>query len=93
MKLNNTPRIGVADAMLSRELREHASQVNQLSEGRIAATYNASSAVPTVGQWAQGDFVRNIAPTELGSASSKYVVTGWLYTDTGFVECRALTGN
>lgn len=93
MKLNTTPRLSGSDPALSRELREHASQVNQLSAGRIAGTYNATTAAPTSGQWTQGDFVRNSAPTELGTASSKYVITGWIYTDTGFVDCRSLTGN
>ncbi len=32
MKLNTTPRVGVNDPSLQRELREHADQVNRLSE-------------------------------------------------------------
>lgn len=93
MKLNNTPRLGVSDAALTRELREHANQVNQVSEGRISGAYNAVPVAPTAGQYAQGDFVRNSAPTELGSPGSAYVVTGWIYTGAGFLECRSLTGN
>ncbi|MEI4770878.1 glycosyl hydrolase family 28-related protein [Psychrobacillus sp. FJAT-51614] len=49
---------------------------------------------PTAGTFVQGDFVRNDAPTELGTEGSKYMVTGWTYTvaDT-WVENRSLTGN
>lgn len=96
MKLNNSPRVGIQDPNLQRELREHALQVNALSEGRLSGTYNAQSAVPTTGAYAVGDFVRNSAPSELGSAASKYVVAGWLCLDDSpltFVQCRFLTGN
>lgn len=92
MKLNNPPRLN-ADQTVMREMREHAVQVNALSEGRIAGHYNAIPSVPTSGDYVQGDFVRNSAPTELGTSGSKYVIHGWLHTDTGFVECRFLTGN
>lgn len=49
---------------------------------------------PTAGTFAHGDFVRNDAPTEIGTDGSKYVVTGWTYTaaDT-WVENRSTTGN
>jgi hypothetical protein len=93
VKLNASPRVSLNDPLLQRELRDHAAQVNQISEGRIAAVYNAVPSVPTTGQWAQGDFVRNSAPTELGTASSKYVVFGWIHTGAGFVQMRYLTGN
>lgn len=96
MKLNITPRLQ-ADATLIRELKDHAQQVNALSEGRMVASYNALPAVPTTGQFNQGDFIRNSAPTELGSAASMYVIFGWLCTVGGtpgtFVQMRFLTGN
>lgn len=95
MKLNTTPRIA-ADAVLTREIREHAQQVNLMSEGRISAAYNAQSAAPTTGQYAVGDFVRNSAPAELGTTPNKYIVYGWLCVDDDpltFVQCRFLTGN
>lgn len=96
-KLNMTPRIAPLDQLLQRELREHAMQVNSMSEGRIEAAYNAVPSVPTAGIYQQGDFVRNSAPTELGSAPNKYVIFGWLNVAAGepgtFLECRFLTGN
>ena len=53
--------------------------------------------MPTTGDYAQGDFVRNSTPAEAGTAGSKYIVMGWLCTVSGspgtFVACRALTGN
>ncbi|MFP3638112.1 hypothetical protein [Paraburkholderia sp. SIMBA_054] len=72
-------------------------QLNNLSEGHVAAATNASTAPPTAGTYQQGDFIRNSAPSELGTAGSKYVITGWLCTAAGtpgtWVACRSLTGN
>ena len=96
-RLNTSPRVGINDPVLQRELREHATQVNLLTEGRIAAVTNATTAAPTSGPNQQGDFVRNSAPTELGLASRKYVILGWVCVASGtpgtFVQCRVLTGN
>lgn len=96
MKLNTTPRVNV-DAETTRWYRQIAQQVNALSEGSIAANYNAAGAAPTVGTWAKGDQLKNSAPAELGSASSKYVITGWICTAAGtpgtWLELRSLTGN
>jgi hypothetical protein len=84
-------------ARLNDNFRSMANQVNNLTEGRIEAVTNAYTAAPTAGKHAQGDFVRNSTPTELGSASSKYVVIGWVCTVGGepgtWVACRCLTGN
>jgi len=97
MKLNTQPRVALQDVAMQRELREHALQVNLLAEGRLAATNNASTAAPTTGANAQGDFVRNSAPVEAGSASSKYVIYGWVCVASGtpgtWLQCRFLTGN
>jgi hypothetical protein len=97
MKLNTTPRVGTSDPVLQRELREHATQVNLISEGRIAGFYTALAAVPTSGSWMQGDFVMNSAPSELGTAGSKYVIEGWTCVVSGtpgtWVQRRFLTGN
>lgn len=96
MKLNTTPRSNV-DAETARWYKEVAQQVNRLSEGALSASYTARSSVPTSGTWAQGDFIRNSAPSELGSAGSKYVITGWICTVAGnpgtWVQSRNLTGN
>ena len=96
MKLNTTPRIN-ADVALLREQNEHAAQVHALSEGRMAGTYNAQTAAPTTGTWAIGDYIKNSAPAEAGSAASKYVILGWVCTVSGtpgtWLQCRALTGN
>lgn len=72
-------------------------QLNKLSEGRLAARHNAITAAPTTGSYAVGDFVSNSTPSELGAASSKYVIIGWICVTAGspgtFLECRCLTGN
>lgn len=97
MKTNTTPRVGTSDPVMQRELREHATQINLLSEGRIAALYGALTTAPTSGTWMQGDSVRNSAPTELGVAASKYIIWGWTCVTSGtpgtWVQNRFLTGN
>lgn len=105
MRLDPFPRFPSDKGQMERKLtdlfRDTARQVNDLSEGRISAVTNAASSVPTTGSWAKGDFVRNSAPAEAGSAGSKYVVTGWLRLTSGsnnvlntdWVATRSLTGN
>lgn len=94
-KLNVTPRVNV-DAETARWYREIANQVNAISEGRIVGFYTAATAAPTTGTWAQGDFVKNSAPAEAGSALSKYVIFGFVCVTAGspgtWVQCRVLTG-
>lgn len=72
-------------------------QVNGISEGKVSAVQSATTAAPTTGTYQQGDFIRNSAPAELGTAGSKYVITGWTCTAAGtpgtWVACRSLTGN
>jgi len=86
-----------ADVELLRVLREIAAQLNALSEGSIGAHYTARAAAPTTGTWNKGDKVRNNAPSELGSAGSKYVIDGWICTVAGtpgtWLQQRTLTGN
>ena len=94
MKLRISPRVGVNNPDLQAELREHAQQVNALSEGRLNASYNAQASVPTTGEYAIGDIVRNSAPTETGSPA--YIVYGWMCVDDSpltFRQLRFLTGN
>jgi hypothetical protein len=96
-KLNLSPRVALRDPDLQRELKEHARQVNALSEGSISAAYNAATTAPTTGDHAQGDVIRNSAPTELGSIGSKYVIKEFICVAGGtpgtWLECRYLTGN
>lgn len=96
MKVNITQRLN-GDPNLIDLLKRVAYQLNQLSEGSIVAKYNAVTAPPTTGRFVQGDFIANSAPSELGGAGSKYVITGWICTVSGnpatFVQARVLTGN
>jgi hypothetical protein len=100
-RLSNDARLPQSDDMrglkqrLYELVRDIVNQVNGLSEGRITACTNAAPAAPVTGVFAPGDFVRNSAPTELGTAGSKYVVEGWLCTAAPitFVQKRFLTGN
>lgn len=59
-----------------------------------------SGTFPTQGTWRIGDFVRNIAAAEVGTAGSKYIITGWermtngaSNTSTDWLQRRTLTGN
>ena len=95
MKISATSRKSV-DADTAQWMRSVAQQVNALSEGRASALYQAGSSAPTTGTFAQGDFVANNTPTELGTAGSKYVIDGWKCVNGGtpgtWVQCRYLTG-
>lgn len=82
---------------LSRLWSGMAIQVNNMSEGRIEASYNALTAPPTTGDFKQGDIIRNAAPVEAGTAGARYVVMGWVCVDSGnpgvWCQQRVLTGN
>ena len=52
--------------ILSDLFRRVETQVNGLSEGALAARYQAASAAPTTGTYAKGDIVWNSAPTSGG---------------------------
>lgn len=97
-----TPPINPEDTRaLSRKLvdsfRALIPKVNRLASGSFNAVDNALAAVPTTGTWATGDFIRNSSPSELGAASSKYVIYGFICVSGGtpgtWVQCRFLTGN
>ena len=100
-RLDPVPRLpsdkGQQDRKLTELFREYARHINDLTEGKISAITNKSAAAPTTGTYSQGDFVRKAAPVEAGSASSKYVIVGWVCTVGGtpgtWVECRYLTRN
>lgn len=75
-------------------------QINELGTGQASATNNKASAPPAAGTttaYAQGDFIKNDAPVELGASGAKYVVTGWICVTAGtpgtWKECRCLTGS
>ena len=97
MKLNETLSVEGLPLHLVQWLRATARKVNQLAAGAAAGRDGALTAAPTTGAWSQGDEVRNSAPTELGGAGNRYVVTGWICIAGGtpgtWREVRALTGN
>jgi hypothetical protein len=86
---------------LTKTLRETAIKVNQVAGGSISGNDGTATSVPTTGTWKTGDVVKKSDPVEAGSASSKYVITGWIrVTDgsanalnTDWLEMRVLTGN
>lgn len=101
MRINTDPRLpqGEDVRLLKQRLvevhRDVATLLNQTSEGTLAAAGNALTAAPTTGNYAVGDIVRNSAPSELGTAGSKYIVFGFMCVTAPltFVPLRFLTGN
>lgn len=77
-------------------LRDMGTEINKHTENRIGGS-SAASGAPTTGRYQQGDFVRNSAPSELGTAGSKYVIFGWICVGSGepgtWLQMRMLTGN
>ncbi len=55
------------------------------------------TAAPTTGTYAQGDFVRNSAPSEFGTTGAKFIVQGWTCLVSGtpgtWVPNNVFTGN
>jgi hypothetical protein len=96
MKVSEHVATGAPDNILQL-LRGIARKLNGLASGAVSARDGALTAAPTTGTWAQGDEVRNAAPTELGTAGAMYVVTGWICIAGGtpgtWREMRFLTGN
>jgi hypothetical protein len=82
---------------LSRVLKNTAQKVNQIGDGRINGSDFTAAVIPTTGMFRQGDFVKNSAPVEAGTAGSRYVVIGWICTVSGtpgtLLPVRTLTGN
>lgn len=102
MRIEQQPSLpinSVADLVnaLQRYFSRLGTQLNAVSEGQLVAAHNAGTAAPTTGTYAVGDFIRNSAPAEAGSALSKYVIFGWVCVTGGtpgtWKECRFLTGN
>lgn len=101
MRLDTAPRFPADSRLMERKLTDlfvaTNKQVNQLSEGVASAVNNSATAAPTAGTFAVGDFIKNSAPAELGTAGNKYVVIGFICTVAGspgtFLQCRVLTGN
>ena len=101
MRLDTRPRFPADPKLMERKLTDlfvaTNTQVNQLTEGVASSVHNSGTAAPTAGMFSVGDFVKNSAPSELGSVGSRYVVLGFICTGAGtpgtFLQCRALTGN
>lgn len=77
-------------------LRLYFNQIDDFLSS-IVRIADAGTAPPATGRYAQGDVLRNSAPTELGTAGSRYVIVGWVCVATGtpgtWREMRVLTGN
>lgn len=99
MKIQTDPRLPMAE-------KGNQTLTARLYElwRNLAIAFNVSymwdgegTSSPTTGTWAQGDRYRNTAPVEAGTASSKYVVIGYICVASGtpgtWVELRCLTGN
>lgn len=74
-------------------------QINRISAGSINGSTTAATSPPAAGSvtiYATGDYIRNSAPSVLGSSGSQYVVKGWICIAGGkpgtWVQDRSLTG-
>ena len=98
MRLNQQPRLPQGtDYSLTELFRGIAQKVNGIADGAISEIDNAATSAPTTGQHAQGNYVRNKTPTELGTSGSKYIIFQWTCVASGtpgtWVQSRFLTGN
>lgn len=103
MRIQTQLRLPGEDTALTRHLTTSwaalTTQLNQLSEGLVVAVTNAATAAPTGGaaNYNLGDFILNSAPSELGTAGSKYIIHGWRCVAAGnpgtWLQMRFLTGN
>ena len=93
-------RLGGDAASIARSLAQLlpriATQVNNVSEGRIVGSHNAATQPPAMGLYQAGDYIRNSAPQVLGPAGSQYVIKGWVCITGGepgtWVQDRGATG-
>lgn len=106
MKLIENPQLPIGpDGAYARDLnfalsqifRVIAQKVNLIADGRISGSDFVADSVPTTGTFRPGDFIRNSAPVEAGTAGGKFVNLGWVCTVGGspgtLLPCRVLTGN
>ena len=95
--MGNDPYLKNLNARLQELFREIANLLNESAAWSITGSVNAYTAAPTTGTWYVGDVVRKSNPVEAGSASSKYVIIGYICTVSGtpgtWLEMRTLTGN
>jgi hypothetical protein len=75
-----------------------AGAASTIAERRDRGTrVDYASAAPASGTWSVGDMVWNTAPSELGTAGSKYTIAGWRCVAAGspgtWLQRRELTGN
>lgn len=88
--------IGDLKYALTRIIGDLENKLDALANGYASVRLSAS-APPTTGGHMQGDVIDNNAPSELGTAGSKYVIAGWRCVASGipgtWVERRELTGN
>lgn len=72
-------------------------QLNGISEGRMAQRYQATATIPTAGNFAVGDIVFNSTPVELAGTGHTYAILGWQCTVAGspgtLEEMRYLTSD
>lgn len=91
------PYLEDLDFALQRELKGIALRHDLIASGMIEGTTGRGTSAPTTGTWAQGDYIKNSNPSELGSAGSKYWIRGWWCSVGGtpgtWLQDRGLTGN
>lgn len=86
-------------AAVASALRDIEAQLNGLTEGKVQAVTNATTAAPTgtTQPYQKGDIVRNTATAEVTAGGLSYVILGWVCTVAGtpgtWEEIRTLTAD
>lgn len=98
MTMQINPRLPISDDVhqLKTRLYELFAQYS-IAINKSSMWDTEGTAAPAGGTWAIGQKCKNTAPSELGSATAKYVIIGWICTASGtpgtWLPMRILTGN
>lgn len=98
--IQSDPRLPIAGSIEQGRLVTRLYEVLRGIANAVNGSYmwdSQGTAAPTTGTWFQGQMVKNTAPSEAGTAGSKYLVIGWCCSASGspgtWLPMRVLTGN
>lgn len=87
VNITDLPQSGYNQQNIVAALLQLQTQLNNLTEGRMAALHNSASVAPTTGSYGLGDFVPNVSPsvvsTVIPGVDASGVLAGWVNTSAG----------
>lgn len=96
-KIPTNPTLSGDSLSLARRLTDLWSVLASTLNDLVDKSEVSATSSPTAGVHKLGEFVRNANPLELGTAGSKYIISGWICTAAGtpgtWLQARVLTGN